>query len=402
MARRKPPETRPAGPAEGLHATLEETLLKAMTRAGSRPDRMDATLRRLEKVHGEGVYTALLRLLSRLEFSPSQARRHWRAIVAHTEVLGRSLRRPVDFRVALADYFVSMSRKIRHPMVLEILLFKKAEEESLLDGLTGLYNFRYLKNLLPRQVAHARRAGQMLSLVFFDLDDFKAYNDRFGHEAGNELLRRVGGVMGAAVREMDVVCRYGGEEFLLLLPGSDKFGALAVAERVRAALEQLQVPAARPGRCVTLSGGVACFPVDAERPEDLLAAADSAMYHAKSVGKNRVELYSKERRAWERRREVFEGRCTLHRMSFPLKGENLAHGGFYLVSSYPVDHNSSVALDLDLPAEEGAGCRIHCRARVTRCEPLTPSGYGLGVALTHMSAADRRRYEAALAACGLA
>jgi len=392
-----PPKSDKKAPAR---VSPEEALLKAVTRAGGRLADVQRSLARLEATYGEAVYPALIRLLTRLEFPPARARRHWQEVVRHAGEMAEALGREPDFRVALADYFVSRRRKIRHPMVVEIHLYQKTEAASLSDGLTGLFNFRYMKNLAPRMVAHARRTGQTLGLAFFDLDDFKAYNDRFGHEAGNVLLKRISGVLTDSIREMDIACRYGGEEFALVLPGADKFGALAVAERVRGSLERLAVPAARPGRCVTVSAGVACFPVDAESADDLLTAADSAMYHAKSLGKNRVELFSPERRSADRLQEHFTARCTLDRSTFRLKGENLAKGGLYGVSERPVETGTSVAVVIDVPSTHGRRAVVKGRARVTRCEPLGDGSYGLGLTLTRLSPADRKRYETALAACG--
>ncbi len=380
--------------------SIEETLLGVVARAKGRCGFMDEALKRLASEHGASVYTGLFRLLSRLEFVPKQAERHWQAVVGHCARMEQALARPLDFRVALVDHFISQNRKLRHPMVLEIQLFKAAQEERLADGLTGLYNFRYMQQELPRQVAQAQRNGTLLSVAFFDIDDFKTYNDHFGHQEGNNVLRGVGHVISGAIRESDLAVRYGGEEFALILPGSDKFGALAVAERVRAGLSKRAIPTARPGKLVTVSGGVASYPADATTADELLACADSAMYRAKSIGKDQVLLFSKERRAWERRRERFTGGCVLGRRSLPLRGENLARGGFYLVSPGAIAPDTKVALALTLPSARGnVELKVRCHGRVTRCEPLGPKEYGLGITITEMTAADRKNYVAALTGC---
>lgn len=379
--------------------TLEEQLLQAVTRAGGNLVRVGGALARLERKWGGAVYPAFIRLLTRLEFQEPAARKHWETAREHAESLEARLGRNVDFRIALADYFVSRHKKIRHPMVLEIHLYQRSEAERLTDGLTGLFNFRYMKGLLPRMFAHAKRTGHPLGLAFFDLDDFKAYNDRYGHEGGNDLLQKAAGVLTGAVREMDVVCRYGGEEFAILLPGADKLGALAVAERVRTGLERLALPGGRPGKKVTLSGGIACYPGDGDSAEALLQAADSAMYHAKSLGKNRVELAVEERRLAERIHGAFTARCTLDRASFKIRGENLAPGGCYGVSERAVEVGSSVAVSLDVPGVNGRRAVVSGRAVVSRCEPLDRGHFGVALLLTDLSEEDRKRFETALAAC---
>jgi diguanylate cyclase (GGDEF)-like protein len=155
------------------------------------------------------------------------------------------------------------------------------------DPLTDLYNRRHLEISLQRELARAMRHGFPVSLVMLDVDHFKAFNDTNGHEAGDEVLRHVAHVLKRHTRVEDVACRYGGEEFLIVLPACAMDDAYAKAEAIREAIAQLHVVsrgAALPR--VTASLGIACYPQDGERMEDLIAGADAALYRAKSTGRN--------------------------------------------------------------------------------------------------------------------
>lgn len=163
---------------------------------------------------------------------------------------------------------------------------------AITDDLTGLYTVRFLHHVLEREVERHRRHGRGFALVLLDLDDFKRVNDRHGHLAGNEVLRRVAAAIRSTVRDVDVVARYGGEEFAVLLPEADSAAATCAAERIRAAVERASIPVGEAVLGVTVSAGVAALPADADDSRSLLDAADRALYAAKRAGKNRVESSS--------------------------------------------------------------------------------------------------------------
>ena len=157
------------------------------------------------------------------------------------------------------------------------------------DPLTDLYNRRHLEISLQRELARASRHGFPVSLLMMDVDHFKDFNDSNGHEAGDEVLRNVALVLKRHTRVEDVACRYGGEEFLVVLPACPVDDAYLKAEAIREAIAQLHVFArgiALPR--ITASLGIACYPEDGERMEDLIAQADAALYRAKSSGRNCV------------------------------------------------------------------------------------------------------------------
>ena len=155
------------------------------------------------------------------------------------------------------------------------------------DPLTDLYNRRHLEISLQRELARARRHGFPVSLIMLDVDHFKAFNDTNGHDAGDEVLRNVAQVLKRHTRVEDVACRYGGEEFLIVLSACPVDDAYSKAEAIREAIAQLHVFSrgiALPR--ITASLGLACYPEDGERMEDLVAGADAALYRAKSTGRN--------------------------------------------------------------------------------------------------------------------
>ncbi len=161
------------------------------------------------------------------------------------------------------------------------------ERQALVDGLTGLANRRAAADALHAEAARAERLDTPLSVVLADLDAFKDVNDAHGHAVGDEVLRSFAAVLRETLRESDVAGRWGGEEFLLLLPGADEEGAAQLAERVRIAFASRSIPRV-PGLRVTASFGVAEYAGET-RTEQLVAAADGALYRAKDAGKDRVE-----------------------------------------------------------------------------------------------------------------
>jgi diguanylate cyclase (GGDEF)-like protein len=169
-------------------------------------------------------------------------------------------------------------------------LHRIVERQAVVDGLTGLANRRRCEGSLATEIARAKRLGTPFTLVLADLDDFKAVNDRNGHVVGDDVLRGFASVLRATVRDTDLAGRWGGEEFLLLLPGTDAAGGVELADRVRTALAE-RTFLGRGGAIVTVtcSFGVAEHRVG-EDERELIASADRALYRAKREGKNRVEL----------------------------------------------------------------------------------------------------------------
>jgi diguanylate cyclase (GGDEF)-like protein/PAS domain S-box-containing protein len=166
---------------------------------------------------------------------------------------------------------------------------ERLRQESLHDPLTGLYNRRYLEDVLERETRRAVRAEHGLSVIMLDLDHFKRFNDTYGHDAGDTVLREAATLLLKSVRAEDIVCRYGGEEFIIILPMAAFRIAYARAERIREKVHELTLVCRgqKVGE-ITLSAGVAALPEHGVVPAQLLQAADAALYRAKSEGRDCV------------------------------------------------------------------------------------------------------------------
>ncbi len=164
--------------------------------------------------------------------------------------------------------------------------FERVRQLAYLDGLTGIFNRRHFEMRISEEVGRAGRYPSGWSVIMVDIDHFKKLNDDFGHLLGDEVLRQVSSVLAQQLRKPDVVCRYGGEEFAILLPETAGEGAVAVAEKLRRAVESFHFPGVP--RPVTISAGVAEFPRNGTTRDELVKAADAALYVAKQGGRNRI------------------------------------------------------------------------------------------------------------------
>jgi diguanylate cyclase (GGDEF)-like protein/PAS domain S-box-containing protein len=177
--------------------------------------------------------------------------------------------------------------------IANIALRQALRTQSVRDPLTGLYNRRYLEETLEREVRRAGRAVQSLGILMIDLDYFKKVNDTYGHQAGDSVLRETASLLAAGIRAEDFVCRFGGEEFVVVLPTADKEASRGRAERLRLKMRDLTVMHQGISLgMVTISVGVAAFPDDGLSPKELISAADAALYRAKRGGRDQVAMAS--------------------------------------------------------------------------------------------------------------
>jgi diguanylate cyclase (GGDEF)-like protein len=169
-------------------------------------------------------------------------------------------------------------------------LHNKTKLMAITDFLTGLYNHRYFQQMLTQELGRARRYQKVISLIILDIDNFKSFNDRFGHAVGDKVLIAIGDIISRSLRKVDYAFRYGGEEFVILLPETSLENAILTAERlrVRIADEAADLVSESVGSKITVSAGVACYPENGSNREDLFSLMDSYLYKAKSMGKNQV------------------------------------------------------------------------------------------------------------------
>jgi diguanylate cyclase (GGDEF)-like protein len=219
------------------------------------------------------------------------ARAAFDAVTAHVQTLRQVLGRQVSIRVAALDLVDQTECLLQEEGIAQRLPHESLWRLAFVDHLTGLSNFRSLSDRFEDEIRRATRYRRLLSLIVLDLDGFKEINDHFGHLVGNAALRHVGGLLRAFLRETDAVGRYGGDEFMVLLPETPKHIAEKLAADIRALIPatplQLEGHAAVS---LTISLGMASFPRDARTTDALMAEADSAMYDAKRAGRNQARF----------------------------------------------------------------------------------------------------------------
>jgi diguanylate cyclase (GGDEF)-like protein len=235
----------------------------------------------------------------------SSAERYLRSIASklqnHAENLDR-LNAQLDRRISERDARLEIVRsaldqEIKKRLWAEQELTQanhRLKDQVMHDGLTGLYNRRYLEESLGREESRARRSGRSLGVMMIDIDDFKRFNDTLGHAAGDAVLRAMGEYLLTVARGEDIVCRYGGEEFVLVMSQAPHGTVLHRAEKLRQGVQELGIE--YEGRLVgpiTISIGIGIFPDHANNVETTLRVADAAMYRAKQSGRNRVVVGDK-------------------------------------------------------------------------------------------------------------
>jgi diguanylate cyclase (GGDEF)-like protein len=232
---------------------------------------------------------------------------------------------PLKVRDAVLGVLVAVNRiqnmpfDLRHLRILGLLanqtaisiengkLFRRAEQLAVTDDLTQVYNYRFLKMALRREVKRAARFSQRFSVLMIDVDNLKRYNDRNGHLRGSEVLRMIAQVLVREARSIDLVAKYGGDEFVIILPQTEREGARVLADRIKMSVETTAFPLVPPG-IITVSLGLATYPDNGLTAGELLESADIALYAAKESGKNRVSTAGIESSGSLRRRRDPHGR----------------------------------------------------------------------------------------------
>ncbi len=302
-------------------------------------DQPDVIFRTLEKgcFAKEYGFSDFFRSLWDLELKESEARALFREIKEHAALMGEVVGRPVGFRVSAIDYLLHIKPLLKPSRLVEWERYEQLLAQSSKDPLTGLFNRRYFETAAEKEQMRSRRYGFPFSILYIDLDDFKRINDSYGHTAGDEVLKGTADVLFKNLRTEDCAARFGGEEFVVLLPQTDTEGAVIFADRLTAGMKNNRF---EQDIKVTFSGGIASFPRHGDSVEDLLQSADRGLYEAKVNGKNRVIVLQEGRRESKRYVSVMP-------LSFEVGHGNLYGGTVKNISL------SGLAMDTDWEPKEG-------------------------------------------------
>lgn len=353
----------------------------------------------LEAKYGADTYRVLFYVLVHIDFAARPAKTHWKKLVTLWEDLDSKTGTELDLRVVVVHYFLRVQKQLRNPAVVEIKFLQQTEASATRDELTGAYNFRYFQTRIEQEISRVRRYDRGMSLLMIDVDDFKSYNDQNGHLAGNAALKKLVGLFDKAVRDVDVVCRYGGEEFAVILPSTLKIGALPAAEKIRTRIAQARFAGGpkQPLGKVTVSIGLSTVPTDATSADELIARADAALYRAKALGKNRVEVFSEERREFERFDAAVGGTLVvLDKTPIRFTTSDVSQGGVRFRSRRHLPVGAIVQLQLLFPGQRK---KWNGTARIVRVEEVD-GVFENGVELVHVENVDILRFESFLAELG--
>jgi len=303
----------------------------------------------------ELFYSKLLELFINLNFGEDEAKNHWENIIDNINFMKNLLNREVGLRVAIVDYFINHTEMMKEPIVVELRVFKENEKLALVDSLTGLFNKRYYDIAVRKEYKKALRFNQIFSLVLLDLDDFKTVNDTKGHLFGDEVLGNFGKFLSLSSREEDIICRYGGEEFIVILPETTGDGALMYAERIR---EMLKGDDFFKKHKITFSGGISTFPYNGKDLEELFKSVDKSLYAAKYVGKDCIIKSTGDKRRFKRFNKTWKIQYQCLRDSFnkpqieEVITQDISIGGLRFESKEDLKLDSLILLKLGIPDKD--------------------------------------------------
>jgi diguanylate cyclase (GGDEF)-like protein len=270
----------------GILADTSLSLDLVSALAGDRPltedekNRLDG----IRKNRGLKFFSDLLYSVTHQYFAPEIAEGLWNEVLQHKYGLSTALGRNVGIAVAVLDYLSNITENMGSATLVGEAHIEEIVGLSLCDGLTGLFNHTYFYQQINFEVRRYARYGTGVSLLLIDIDDFKIVNDTYGHQEGDRILSAMGRTLMHLARDSDICCRYGGEEFAVILPLTDIHEAATIASRLNKELTE-RLPS---GRKVTVSIGVASCGKEALTYKNLVEKADVALYQAKRSGKDRV------------------------------------------------------------------------------------------------------------------
>ena len=312
-----------------------------------------AAMEQLAEKHGPHAFSVLFNVLTSLDLAAGEAEKHWHAILQHHARLQDDCNTAFPLRLAIFSYFCTIVKLLDNPRLVDVRNYEQTVRHSRNDHLTGLLNRRLFEEIFTREISRAVRHGTDLALLFFDIDNFKKVNDTFGHPAGDAVLRWFAGILEKNKRGEDIAVRYGGEEFILLLPQTSKTSALIIGERIRNEVQKNSVEVAGKQIGITVSCGLAVYPYDATAADNLLENADKALYRAKNVGKNIICMISRNMRRYVRiayQQDILIGEILSSGTTLTnARAKNLSGNGLLFEDSraYAVDATLQAALSIE-------------------------------------------------------
>lgn len=247
-------------------------------------------VREISRTRAGTLHSDIIYALSNLRFDEETAKKRWHAILHHKYFVSEKLGRNIGIRVAMLDYFHNITKELKHATMIELSKLEETTRDSITDWLTGVFLKGHFRELAAAELDRSARHHLVCSVLFIDIDFFKSYNDIHGHLQGDILLKLLANYVEDLIRQYDIMGRYGGEEFVILFPETTPDQAMKRAEEIRHTVEGLPFPGGKemPGGRITISGGVASYPHDGKTLDELLEAADQALYKAKKGGRNRI------------------------------------------------------------------------------------------------------------------
>lgn len=245
---------------------------------------------RLEKKYGEKLYSEILLVLTHERYELEEAKLIWNKINLHLDNLINRLDRNPGIAVATLDYLSNFHNSLSSPILIQEDKSSFMSETTTRDDLTQLYLKSVFNFALKKELEKSFRTKKKLSLLMIDIDDFKQVNDKYGHLAGDEALRKIGELININIRNMDIAARYGGEELAIIVPESTPNDAVLLAQRIREKISKLEFA----NFSVTVSIGICHLSLGIRDISDIISRADKALYDAKLSGKNRVVVFKEE------------------------------------------------------------------------------------------------------------
>lgn len=351
-------------------------------KSAANEDEFIVTMQELIAEQGNIVYPVIFNTLTTLDLPLSKAEEYWHQLKEHRRRLIWKLDREVSLVTALSDFLELNTTFLPNARLVDSRTFDRVVTGTTHDTLTGLFNRPYFDETYEQQVSLAKRYNTDLSILFLDIDDFKDVNDSMGHIAGDVALQKVAAAIQCAKRESDIAARYGGEEFVLLMPHTPNVSASILAERIRKEIEATEIQHNSHTFSLTISGGLASYPLNSVDPKDLLHMADNAVYLAKGAGKNTISQFKRDQRRYLRVKlqqpvlvkelgfendRIFSGNC-----------KDIGMGGLLFENDTPLPlgsiHKLSVPVNNCNP--------LLLIGKVVRIEESNPESYNIGVSFS--------------------